>query len=193
MDDLKKYIDKIVKKVEKDDDFKTKFMKDPVKAIESITSNVSKVTMYGTNEALDSINKLTVNVDVSDLKDNKTITKTIKKPKGIRDLSVKTVTVNIKVGDEASTEVSGVKLSYKNLNSNYVVQVSQDSTTEIPVILKGVDSVIKEISATDIEAYVDLKGLEPGEHEVKVNVTGSDNKVIYTPKITDVKVLIIEK
>lgn len=37
MDDLKKYIDKIVKKVEKDDDFKTKFMKDPVKAIESIT------------------------------------------------------------------------------------------------------------------------------------------------------------
>ncbi len=163
------------------------------KAIESITSSVSKVTMYGTNEALDSINKITVPVDVSDLKGNKTITKTIKKPKGIRDLSVKTATIEIKIGDEATTEVSGVKLSYKNLNSNYVVQVSQDSTTEIPVILKGVDSVIKEISATDIEAYVDLNGLEPGEHEVKVSVTGSDNKVIYKPKVTDVKVLIIEK
>lgn len=163
------------------------------KSIESLTSSVDKITLYGTNEALDGINKLVVNIDVSELKDNKKFTKTIKKPKGVRELSTKTVTVDIKLGDEASTEVSGVKLSYKNLDSKYVVQVTQDSTTEIPVILKGVKSVISEISATDISAFVDLKGLEPGEHEVKVNVTGSDSKVIYTPKVTDVKIIIIEK
>ena len=163
------------------------------KSIASINSNVDKVTIYGTNEVLDTINKLTVNIDVSDLKGNKTYTKSIKKPKGIREISTKTVTVEVKLGDESSTEISGVKLSYKNLDSKYLVQVTQDSTTEIPVILKGVNSVIKEISATDIEAYVDLKGLEPGEHEVKVTVTGSDNKIIYTPKITDVKIIIIQK
>ena len=163
------------------------------KSIASLSSSVDKITLYGTNEALDNINKLIVNIDVSELKDNKTFTKTIKKPKGVRDLSTKTVTVKIQLGDEASTEISGVKLSYKNLDSKYVVQVTQDSTTEIPVILKGVKSVISDISATDISAIVDLKGLEPGEHEVKVTVTGSDSKVIYTPKITDVKILIIEK
>ena len=37
MEDLKKQIDTIVKKINKDDDFKTKFMKDPVKAVESVT------------------------------------------------------------------------------------------------------------------------------------------------------------
>ena len=163
------------------------------KSIASLSSSVDKITLYGTNEALDNINKLIVNIDVSELKDNKTFTKTIKKPKGVRELSTKTVTVKIQLGDEASTEISGVKLSYKNLDSKYVVQVTQDSTTEIPVILKGVKSVISDISATDISAIVDLKGLEPGEHEVKVTVTGSDSKVIYTPKITDVKILIIEK
>ncbi len=163
------------------------------KSIASIDSNVDKVTIYGTNEVLDAINKLTVNIDVSDLKGNKTFTKSIKKPKGVREISTKTVTVEVKLGDESSTEISGVKLSYKNLDSKYLVQVTQDSTTEIPVILKGVNSVIKEISATDVEAYVDLKGLEPGEHEVKVTVTGSDNKIIYTPKITDVKIIIIQK
>lgn len=163
------------------------------KSIESINSSVDKVTVYASNEVLDSIDKISVKVDVSDLKDNKTYTKTIKKPKGVRELSVKTATIEIKLGDEASTEVSNVKLSYKNLKSNYVVQVTQDSTTEIPVIVKGVNSVIKEISANNIEAYVDLKGLEAGEHEVEVSVTGSDKKVIYTPKITKVKVIIIEK
>ena len=163
------------------------------KSIEKLEANVSKLTIYGPNDVLDSTNKVSVNVDVTDLKDNKTFTKTIKKPKGVRDLSVKTVTVEIKLGDEASTEVSNVKLSYKNLNSNYVVQVTQDSTTEIPVILKGVKSVISDISAADIQAYVDLKGLEVGEHEVDVVVTGNDGKIIYIPKITKVKVIIIQK
>lgn len=163
------------------------------KSIESISTNVDRVTIYGTNEVLDTINKLTVDIDVTDLKDNKTYTKSIKVPKGVREVSTKTVTINVKLGDESSTEVSGVKLSYKNLNSDYVVQVTQDSTTEIPVILKGVNSVIKGISATDISAYVDLKGLEPGEHTVDVEVSGSDNKVIYKPKITSVKILIIKK
>lgn len=163
------------------------------KSIASITPNISKVTIYGTNEDLDLINKVSVNIDVTDLKENKTFNKTIKLPKGVRDISNKTISIEVKLGDESSTEVSGVKLSYRNLNSDYVVQVSQDSTTEIPVILKGVDSVIKEMSSTDIEAYIDLKGLEPGEHTVDVNVTGNDNKIIYKPKITSVKVIISKK
>lgn len=163
------------------------------KSIASITPSVDKVTIYGTNEILDTITKITVNIDVTDMKDNKTFTKSIKLPKGVREVSTKTVTIDVKLGDEASTEVSGVKLSYKNLNNNYVVQVTQDSTTEIPVILKGVKSVISEISASDIEAYVDLKDLEPGEHEVDVEVTGNDGKVIYRPKVTKVKIIIIQK
>lgn len=163
------------------------------KAISSIETNISKVSIYGTNEVLDKINKISVDIDVTDLKDNKTYTKTIKVPKGVREISNKTVTINVKIGDESSTEISGVKLSYKNLNPDYVVQVTQDSTTEIPVILKGVESVIKEISATDINAFVDLKGLDAGEHTVDVTVSGNDNKVIYKPKVTSVKVLIIKK
>lgn len=163
------------------------------KSIESIESSVNKVTIYGSAEVLDQINKITVNVDVSELKDNKSYTKTIKKPKGVREISTKTVSINVKLGDEASTEISNVKLSYKNLNSNYVVQVTEDSATEIPVILKGVESVISNMTAQDIEAYVDLKGLEAGEHEVDVTVTGNENSVTYKPKVSKVKILITEK
>ncbi|MBQ1496165.1 MAG: hypothetical protein IIZ40_02270 [Bacilli bacterium] len=163
------------------------------KSIESIESSVNKVTIYGSTDVLEQINKISVNVDVSELKDNKTYTKTIKKPKGIREISTKTVSINVKLGDESTTEINNVKLSYKNLNSNYLVQVTGDSTTEIPVILKGVKSVIEDMTAQDIEAYVDLKGLEAGEHEVDVTVSGNENTVTYKPKISKVKILIIEK
>ena len=124
---------------------------------------------------------------------DKKYTKTIKKPTGIREISSKTVTAEISIDDEASTEVSGVRLSYINLGSNYTVQATESSTTEIPVTLKGVKSVIENITATDIEAYVDLKDLGVGEHEVDVKVKGNDPKVNYSPRITKVKIQIADK
>lgn len=163
------------------------------KAISSIKANVEQVTIYGSESVLNGINEVQVKIDVSDIKGSKKYTKTIKKPTGIREISSKTVTVEISIDDEASTEVSGVRLSYINLGSNYTVQATESSTTEIPVILKGVKSVIENITATDIEAYVDLKDLGVGEHEVEVKVKGNDSKITYTPKITKVKIQIADK
>ena len=163
------------------------------KAISSIKANVEQVTIYGSESVLNEINEVQVKIDVSDIKGSKKYTKTIKKPTGIRKISSKTVTVEISIDDEASTEVSGVRLSYINLGSNYTVQATESSTTEIPVILKGVKSVIENITATDIEAYVDLKDLGVGEHEVEVKVKGNDSKITYTPKITKVKIQIADK
>ena len=163
------------------------------KAIASIESNVESVTVYGNQEVLDSINNIEVEIDVNDLDKNKKYTKTIKKPKNVRKLSENTVTVEVKLGDSSEGKVSNVKLSYKNLGSDYVVQAANDSINELPVLLKGVDTVISGISASDVEAYVDLKGLEEGEHEVDIQVTGADKKVIYTPQITTAKIVIIKK
>lgn len=163
------------------------------KAIASIESNVESVTVYGNQEVLDAINNIEVEIDVNDLDKNKKYTKTIKKPKNVRKLSENTVTVEVKLGDSSEGKVSNVKLSYKNLGSDYVVQAANDSINELPVLLKGVDTVISGISASDVEAYVDLKGLEEGEHEVDIQVTGADKKVIYTPQITTAKIVIIKK
>jgi YbbR domain-containing protein len=163
------------------------------KSIEKITQSSETVTLYGKQEALDNINNIEVEIDVTNLNGNKKFTETLKKPKNIRKLSVSTVNIDVSLGDESSKEISGVKLSARNLSNDYVVQVSNDSVNEIPVILKGVESVINGIKSTEIEAYVDLKDYQEGTHDVKVKVVGSDNRVIYVPKISTVKVVIIKK
>ena len=163
------------------------------KSIEKISQSSETVTMYGKQEALDLINNIEVEIDVNNLNNNKKYTETLKKPKNIRKLSVSTVNVDVSLGDESSKEISGVRLSSRNLGSDYLVQVSNDSVNEIPVILKGTESVISDLKSSDVEAYVDLKGYEEGTHEVKVKVVGSDNRVIYEPKISTVKVVIIKK
>ena len=161
------------------------------KSVESIKSSVSEVTIYGSEKALSKVSSIDVKVDVADIKTNKKYTKTIKKPAGIREVSAKTVTIEITLGDESSTELSDVRLSYINLGENYAIE--NVDTTTISVILKGVSSVIDKVSPSDINAYIDLNNLGPGEHDVDVIVEGNDEKVQYTPKTTKVKVQIANK
>ena len=163
------------------------------KAIKSINSSVQKVTIYGDSKTLENTNSIKVQVDVDNLKTNKEYTVSIKKPTGIRQVSSKTVNVKVELDDEATTEVSGVRLSYINLGSNYTVQATSESATEIAVILKGVESVITNIDSTEIEAYVDLEGLGVGEHQVEVKVKGNDPRVKYSSKVTKTKIKIAEK
>ncbi|MBO5182822.1 MAG: hypothetical protein J6B64_00250 [Bacilli bacterium] len=163
------------------------------KAVKNITTNVQKVTIYGSSETLDNTNKIKVSVDVNNLKSDKDYTITIKKPSGIREISEKTINVKVELDDEATTELSGVKLGYINLGSNYTVQATSESSTEVSVILKGVESIIKDITSTEVEAYVDLEGLGVGEHEVEVKVKGNDSRVNYSSKVTKTKIKIAEK
>lgn len=163
------------------------------KAISALKPSVERVTIYGDSKTLEETESISVKVDVSDLKNDKQVTKTIKKPSGIREISVKTINVDIKLDDEVTTEISGVKLGYTNLGKDYSVQATDTSSTEVTVILKGVKSVINNITPASIEAYVDLKDLGVGEHEVEVKIKGSDSKVTYTPKVKNATIKITQK
>lgn len=163
------------------------------KAIKNITSNVQKVTIYGNSKVLDNTNSIKVKIDVNNLKSNKDYTVTIKKPAGIREISEKVVTAKVELDDEVTTELSGVKLGVVNLGSNYTAQATSENATEVTVILKGVESIIKNITPSDVEAYVDLEGLGAGDHEVEIKVKGTDPKVKYSSKVTKTIIKIAEK
>ena len=163
------------------------------KAIKSITSNVQKVTIYGNSKVLDNIDSIKVKINVNNLKSNKDYTVTIKKPSGIREISESVVTAKVELDDEVTTELSGVKLGVVNLGSNYTAQATSENATEVAVILKGVESIIKNITPSDVEAYVDLEGLGAGDHEVEIKVKGTDPKVKYSSKVTKTIIKIAEK
>ena len=163
------------------------------KAIREINSNVQKLTIYGDSKTLESTNSIVVKLDVNNLKNDKDYTVTIKKTTGIREISQKVANIKITLDDESTTEISGVRLSYINLNSNYTAQLIGENNTEISVILKGVESVIKNIDSTKVEAYVDLEGLGVGEHKVKIKVKGDDSRVNYESKVTEATIKIAEK
>lgn len=163
------------------------------KSISSITPNISKVTIYGNSSKLEKISYIPVYVDVSDLKEDKQFALTIKKPTGVRAMSASNVTVSVSLGDEATKEFDNIYLEYENLGDGLVVQSASQDSTKVTVSVKGVQKVLSDMDPTTIKAYVDLKGLKAGQHEVPVLVTGSDLRAKYSSKTTKVTLRITEK
>ena len=164
-----------------------------VKAISKIITSINNVIIYGAESKLEKINYLPVEIDVSELKENKKYSLTLVKPKGVRALSENSITVSIDVEDETYKEIDNIYLEYENLGDGLAVQATSENSTKISVSLKGVDNVLKDLDPSTIKAYVDLKDLGVGEHEIDVKVEGSDLRVKYYPKTKKVKLKITQK
>lgn len=160
-------------------------------AIKSIVASDTKVTVWGTSGALADLKYIEVPVNVSDIKTDQQYKLEVNKPSGVRSMSLSTITVNLTLDTTADRELSNVGLIWKNLDeSKYQVKASSEEDTNVTIILKGVSSVIEQINASDVTAYLDLAGYKEGEYEVEVKVEGTDNRVEYVAKTKKVKVKI---
>lgn len=163
------------------------------KSIKSMESNISKITVYGSQEAIDKIEQLEAEIDVKGLDRDKEFNVTLKRPKGITELSSKNLNVKVKIDNSSSKEIENIAVGAENLASNLKVQALSEADRQVTVIVKGSEDAIKNISAADITAYVDLTNYGVGEHEVPVKVVGSDLKLTYASKTKKIKVRITEK
>lgn len=162
-------------------------------AIKSLNSNIKTVTVYGTKEAIDSIEYLPVNVDVSGVKADKTYSINLTKPSGIREISEKTITVDLKVDNIVSRDIEGIPIDAINLGNGLNVQAIGQENRTVTVIVNGSSSVIEKLDASTIKAYIDLAGLDVGEHSVIVSVKGEDTTLSYTSRVKEIKVRITQK
>lgn len=159
-------------------------------AIKSLTSSDKTVVVYGNQETIESIEYLPVTIDVTGVKENKTYSVNLTKPTGIREISIKTITVKLEVGSIVSRDISGIPIDAENLSQGYSVQVIGEQNRTATVIVNGSKEVVDAIEASQIRAYVDLKGLGAGEHTVEVKVTGDNTTATYTPRVKEIKVKI---
>ena len=163
------------------------------KSIKSMDTNLSKITVYGSQEAIDKIEQLEVEIDVKGLDRDKEFNVTLKRPKGITELSSKTMNVKVKLDNSSSKEIENISVSSENLAPGLKVQALSEADRQVTVVVKGSEDAIKDINASDITAYIDLSNYGVGEHEVEVKVTETDLKLAYASKTRKVKVRITKK
>lgn len=163
------------------------------KSIKTITPSISTVTVYGDQNAVDELQQLDVEIDVKGLDRDKEFNVTLKRPKGISELSHKNMTIKVVVDTSSSKEFENISITTRNLDSQYKVQAESEKDRQVTVVVKGSEEALNNIKDSDIVAYIDLKNYGEGTHEVEVKVTGTDLKLSYASKTKKVKVVISKK
>ena len=159
-------------------------------ALNSINSTITKVTVYGEKDILDTLTYIEAPIDVTGLSTDKTFSGVnLTKPSGVRFMSETTTSVTVTLDQESSKEFPGIVIESRNLANNYTVSALSESDRTITVIAKGVTSALDSLDASKIKAYIDLSGYtEVGTYEVEVKLETDDSR--FTLVSTNSKVRI---
>jgi len=163
-------------------------------AISSLTPSANSIEIFGNEENIAKIEYVPVYVDINGVSENKSYTVNIDKPSGVRELSLKTIIVNLTVTKESQQEVPDVRIIHQNLDPNFTVITNSEADVKTTVIVKGSEESLKNLDTTKITATIDLGNYtSEGVYEVEVKASGDDVKLSYEPKTTKVKVIIRKK
>lgn len=110
---------------------------------------------------------------------NRNLNINVTKPSGVRSMSVNTLAVKVTLDDIQEKVITDVNITTRNLANGYIAKATSREDSMITVIVKGTERNLEAITKDNIQAYVDLQGLQAGTHNVQVNVTGDDLKLSY--------------
>ena len=158
------------------------------KSIASILINNNtnySITIYGDQAEIDNIESVpvTINVDGRGNESTWTYDVNIRKPNGVREMSVDTVEITVTFGEEQQTTID-ISNDIHEINLADGLSVNILGGQEITAQVKGVASVLEGIQDDEINAYIDLSGFGVGENEVEVKIENNNPLITYVVSTT---------
>lgn len=149
--------------------------------VDDVILSSDSITVYGSEESLDSIESLDIqdDIDVSDAKGDVTqnIDVTGKLPKGLSVSGESTITVKVVIKKliTRTFEYDASEVSLNDLSSNLDVQLV---TKKVKVTLQGEEEVISQLTKDDMVISADLGKVKEGTTTVHVDVAVPDNTTL---------------
>lgn len=149
--------------------------------VDDVILSSDSITVYGSEESLDSIESLDIqdDIDVSDAKGDVTqnIDVTGKLPKGLSVSGESTITVKVLIKKliTRTFEYDASEVSLNDLSSDLDVQLV---TKKVKVTLQGEEEVISRLTKDDMAISADLGKVKEGTTTVHVDVAVPDNTTL---------------
>lgn len=149
--------------------------------VDDVILSSDSITVYGSEESLDSIESLDIqdDIDVSDAKGDVTqnIDVTGKLPKGLSVSGESTITVKVLIKKliTRTFEYDASEVSLNDLSSDLDVQLV---TKKVKVTLQGEEEVISQLTKDDMAISADLGKVKEGTKTVHVDVAVPDNTTL---------------
>lgn len=147
-------------------------------AVDSISVDQQSTTIYGTPDAIDKIDNVYVELDLSTITSNTTLMQPVTVPTGVSSSSVTVVNIKVVLDAAVTKTIEGVVISYINNDNN--LGASEFSTATVTVTVSGTMARLEELTADNIKAYIDIKGLEPGTYDLPINLEKKNTEANFT-------------
>ena len=150
-------------------------------ALDSVSMDHQTTTIYATHSVLDSIDEVTVSLDLSTITADTNVMLPVTLPSNVSSSDVTMVRIKATLSLLSTKEIENVPIVYRNNDNN--LGASYIETTTITVIVSGSENNIADISASDCVAYIDLKDsngnlLEPGDYDLNVYIEKNTNAYV---------------
>ncbi|MER2060377.1 MAG: CdaR family protein [Niallia sp.] len=166
--------------------------------IDSITLDKKEATISGPEDVLKEVESTRVEVDLSSIEKDEELTLPVIISNGVTavDPELVKVTVKVTVGEEEQDEeeqkdpdseetaagenietktLSSVPISIQGLNSSLEATIDNPRSSSTSLRISGEQNRIRELSASDFNLYLDLTGMDDGDHEVPIKVDGPED------------------
>jgi len=140
--------------------------------IESIDIDEKEATIFGSETVLDKTEKVRVEVDLSKITDNTTLTLPVIISNGITKVTPQTVEATVVVKKQEEKTISDVPVTIKGLPDEYEATINDPGNQMIDILVNGPATAVTRVKPKDFNVYIDLSDLEEGEHDVDIHVEG---------------------
>jgi YbbR domain-containing protein len=159
--------------------------------IESIKLDVQEAVISGDENTLKETDNVRVEVDVSKITENTTLSLPVIISNGITKVNPELVEVKVVVTKTEKT-VSGVPITIKGLPEQFEAVINDPANSLINLLVFGSGSTITDLGPDDFNIFVDLTGLTEGDHNVTIQVDGPPD-VNWKPDKSSAKITITKE
>ncbi|WP_112179348.1 MULTISPECIES: YbbR-like domain-containing protein [Paraliobacillus] len=144
--------------------------------ISSTTSETEEVQVFASASDLDEIDEISTEpIDLSEITEDTTIEVELNVPDNARMLNPSTITVNVETDLELVETFENAPISVENLDNTYTASFIEPQGGEVDLSVTGFETDLEGVTVADFQLTLDASGLEPGEHEVPIDVIGPNN------------------
>ncbi|WP_096438274.1 CdaR family protein [Alteribacter populi] len=161
-------------------------------AISSVEADPSDVTIYGPVSVINEISFLEgIDVDLSEITEDTTLEVDVPVPDGVERVDPETISVDIEIEEEESRSYNNVPIEIVGLEDGKEVELVSPGEAFFDLEIMGTATLLERISREDIEAFVDLEGVEAGEYDLPITVNGPQH-LRFTKGMNEVSLIVYD-
>lgn len=162
-------------------------------SVSQVEVSQDMITVYAPEDLIQSLSYYSgPEVDLTGLRKDHTFQLEIPVANGVARTVPQTVTVHVQIEETESKTFENVPLKITGLQSGWQAEITHPAEAQIDLTVMGAEQNLRELSADEIQAFVDVSNLVPGDHRVQVKLNLPPFVEVVDDKQTTVTVRVTE-